>query len=207
MGVTYTNITLKGPSQDQVGDFLDRENIVAHVTPTEGDITVVYDQASSDSDEAALTTLAGKLSRFLGCVALASSVYDSDIFQYHLYLSGGLASEYNSCPDCWDDETDEIAAPAGGDAEKLCDALGVTDNALQVSKILHLYDSDPFGENAPSGEDKEDAYVFEEHRHAALVGALSLPSYVAYTGFRSSRGSGATASRSRATMRRTGPPT
>lgn len=110
MGATYTNVMLKGPTQEQVGDFLDGGNTVAYVTPTDSDITVVYDQASSDSDEAALTALAGKLSRSLGCVALASSVYDSDILQYHLYLSGVLADEYDSRPDYWADEADETAS-------------------------------------------------------------------------------------------------
>lgn len=205
MGATYTNITLKGPTQKQIGDFLDREAIVAYVTPTDGDITVVYDQASSDSDEAALTALAGKLSRSLGCVAFASSVYDSDILQYHLYVSGVLADEYNSRPDYWDDETDENAPPKGGDDESLCTAFGAPDRAASVSRILRSYTPDPLADDTPSDGTEGSGYIFEEHRHVALLGALSLPAYIAHAGFQSFEGDHAPYGLSASAMRRTGP--
>lgn len=189
MGASYTNITLKGPDQKQVGDFLDQENIAAYVAPAVGGITVVYDQASAHFDEALLTALAGKLSYSLDCVALAVSVYDSDILQYHLYLSGVLTDEYNSSPNYWGDEAEEISPTLGGDTEKLCAAFGAEDRISSVEEILRSHDS---------------GYVFEEVRHADLADALSLPDYVVCAGFQTFAGDYAPEGLNRSSMRRTG---
>lgn len=134
MGNTYHNIIVKGPTQDHIAAYLDKQKQAAFVSPTLHDLTFVY------GPDEVWSTLAENLSRAFHCPALFVSVYDSDVFEYALYDAGRRVDAYNSGPDYfddedWGDETEEAAPhqpePEGGNAHLLCTALGV-EHALCV---------------------------------------------------------------------------
>ena len=160
----YTNITLRGPDQDQVLAALNVQGRSAYVSPTENGFTVVCDEETESQDEMILTDLASDLSDRLQCVALAVLNHDDDILAYWLYEKGEFVDDYNSCPGYF---TGEDSGPEGGDAEKLCRALGAAGRAAEVQAIL----SDAEG------------YLFALERHAALVEVLGLPSFSVALGY------------------------
>jgi Tol biopolymer transport system component len=82
MGLFYTNITLYGPNQQQVTQYLKTLGRAAYVSPTVDGFTVVYDKQTEDQDERELIDLACGLSRAFQCPALAALVHDSDVFAY-----------------------------------------------------------------------------------------------------------------------------
>jgi len=185
MGNFYTNITLMGPPQDQVIEFLQARGRVAFISPTVNEFTVVYDRECDSQDERILHSLTASLSGEFECPALFVLNHDDDILQYGLYQSGLRLDEYNSCPDYFggpdddidydsdeyreDDEMQDEAppqGPSGGDAGQLCKAFRRDDNISQVHEILH-------GKR----------HVFALEQHEALVKALGLPGVSVGSGF------------------------
>ncbi len=165
MGLFYTNVTLKGPRQDQVIAYLRREKRSAFVSPTIDEITVVYDRECEDQDTNALEALAADLSREFGCPALAALLHDDDVFWYALYLNGVHADEYNSDPAYFEDIEPE--APSGGDARLLCAAFGAETAEAEAETILRQW----------GGPDEEgpDEYLWASERHQNLAQALGFP--------------------------------
>ncbi len=165
MGLFYTNVTLKGPSQDQVVAYLQREKRSAFVSPTIDAITVVYDRECEDQDTDALEALAANLSREVGCTALAALLHDDDVFWYALYLNGVHADEYNSDPAYFEDSEPE--PPSGGDARIVCAAFGAETAEAAVETILRHW----------GGPDEEelDEYLMASERHQDLAHALGFP--------------------------------
>jgi hypothetical protein len=88
-----------------------------------------------------------------------------------LHLNGQLADEYDSCPGYFDDSA-EPSGPAGGDAQKLCDAFGASD-AAEVERILRKSAID------------QDGYAFAVWRHMDLTRVLGIPSSAAGNGYQS----------------------
>lgn len=169
MGNFYTNYTLRGPSQQAVAVALAGRSAI--VTPAKDGCVVVFDEQSDEQDTVVITELALRLSRDLLCPVLAVLNHDDDILWYKLYLSGELVDEYDSSPGYFD-MLAEPSAPAGGDAEFLCNAFGVSPSA-EVENILRKSSYD------------EDGYTFAVDRHTDLARALGMPLFGVGTGFRS----------------------
>lgn len=210
MGASYTNITLKGPSQAETANALRQIGHAAWMSATHNSITVVYPQRRYFQEEGELAAPARRLSEVLHCATFAVEVHDSDTFCYQLFKAGEEVDSYSSNP-CFGHEGG--CPPEGGDAFKLCaafdeqieaefaaqsassDLLGLfpdwqtyppilfSSNAKvhEVEAILRRHDPD-FSDGSKSGGDAED-YVFEEDRHRDLAYALDLPSYVICAGY------------------------
>lgn len=168
MGNFYTNITLLGPDQDSVADYLTQHNRRAYVSPTVNRCTVVYDELCESQDTDVLEELASDLSKRFGCPALAVLNHDDDILWYKLFESGQLTDEYDSSPDYFDDEA-ESSMPRGGDAQKLCGLFKSEQDVAEVERILRA--------NGP------DAYLFAFERHEDLAKALGIPTFSVGCGY------------------------
>jgi hypothetical protein len=168
MGNFYTNYTLRGPSQQAVAKAL--AGRLAIVTPRQNGCVVVFDDPSDGQEVPVITELAGRLSREFACPVLAVLNHDDDLFWYQLHLSGQLSDEYNSWPGYFD-PSGEPWAPAGGDAQKLCSAFGVS-NVAEVERVLR---------KSPLEKDR---YIFAVERHADLARLLGIASFGVGGGFR-----------------------
>ena len=149
MGSTYHNTIVKGPAQAQIVATLQDQHIDALVSPTLDGLTFVYTAATVWSASAE------HLSRTFHCVALFSSVYDGDYFEYQLYDDGRLVDHYtdhtfSSDPDAEPVYNEEGAyeelevwwGPTGGYARRLCSAFGVDARVDTVEAILHPNDAE-----------------------------------------------------------------
>ncbi|EEF61670.1 hypothetical protein [Pedosphaera parvula] len=160
MGNFYTNYTLKGPSQQEVADFLKGRRAI--VTPNEEDCVVVFDEQSDEQDQEQITELGTKLSAEFRCPVLAVLNHDDDIFWYQLYEKGKVTDEYDSSPSYFDSDAESITPPTGGDAQRLCAAFGGGDEE-EVESILR--------------KEAGEGYTFAVERHADLVGVLGIPDF------------------------------
>jgi len=170
MGGFYTNYTLRGPTQKAVATALAGRKAI--VSPESCGCVVAYDEASDDQDLDAIASLASHLSGTLHCPVLAVIDHDDDILWYQLYENGELTDDYDSTPGYFDPNA-QPSAPAGGDAERLCQAFGASDLAA-VEAVLRKSSFDSGG------------YVFAHERHADLVRALGIPEFAvlkAYASF------------------------
>jgi len=169
MGAFYTNISLRGPSQETVAQSLQHRDRVAFVSPSDGGAVVVYDQECDKQDQELLARLALDLSRELQCPALALLNHDDDILWYQLYERGKLVDEYDSCPSYFDPVA-EPSGPVGGDAEKLCNAFGGEDVGV-AEQILRKSGFEDGG------------YAFATDRHRDLAAAAGLPQFSVGSGY------------------------
>ena len=165
MGNFYVNFTTRGPERDAVAKSLKSAKRKAYVGPTLDGLTVFFDEKSDTQDDAVIKQLGERLSKDLDAPVLAVLNHDDDILSYWLFEAGKLADEYNSCPGYFTDEGGD--RPAGGDANKLCAAFGVSTKSKAVEKIL-----------------RDEEYVFALERHEALAALLKHPWPYACMGFR-----------------------
>lgn len=166
MGNFYTNITVKGPSQKELADFIQAQGRTAHVSNTVRSYTVVFDQKCEEQDTRVLAKLSSKLSSKLRCPALAVMNHDDDILLYQLYDNGKLVDDYNSCPDYFSTRAKSPRPPQGGDLKKLADTFGVEYPGDEATLILRRND-----------------YAFAVDRHEELARALGMPDFVAGLGY------------------------
>lgn len=103
MGTFYVNHTVRAP-QDRVIAFLKKEGRTAFVSPTFNGYTVVCDRQCDDQDPVAITRLGQKLSKHLESPVLAVLNHDDAILCYWLFEQGRLIEEYDSFPDCFEDD-------------------------------------------------------------------------------------------------------
>lgn len=169
MGSFYTNVTLRGPGQEQVAEYLAGRNRQVLVSPTIDGVTVVYDALTESQETRLLTNLGRELSAQFDCPSLAALNHDDDILWLQLHVDGRLIDEYNSSPGYFDGNATE--EPEGGNAEALCEAFGAEDAAARVERILRQ-ERDTMG------------YVFASKRHAELAEALGIPAELVTTGYR-----------------------
>jgi len=169
MGNFYTNVTVRGLDQACIAAAVETLGYRVFVSPTISGLTVICEEQSDTQDEAAWHLVAKQLSEKLGCPALAVMNHDDDILAYALYRNGALLDDYSSWPDYWD-ESDEPAAPRGGNAATLCETFGMPGNASEVERILRT--------TADSEE-----FVFASERQAALLKALDCPEIPYQQGF------------------------
>jgi len=169
MGAFYVNISILGPSQETVVQFLKKRNRVAFVSPSEGGSVVVYDQKCDEQNTEEIARLVSDLSRGLQCPALTMLNHDDGILWYQLYDKGELVDEYDSCPSYFDPNA-EPSGPVGGDAESLCNAFGGKDVA-SVERILR------------KSSFEDNGYAFATERHCDLAAAAGLPRFSVGTGY------------------------
>ncbi len=162
MGSFYTNITLRGPEQQQVVDHLNGLGRVTFVSPTMDGFTVVYDAESESQDQRVLSGLAEQLSKDFGCAALAVLNHDDDILWYQLFNRGELVDAYDSAPNYF---SGPPAPPQDGDPEKLCELFGAPGSVDDVIQILGA------------------TYAFAFERHDDLARALGMPPFASGSGF------------------------
>lgn len=175
---SYVSILLHGAGQDAVLDSLRALAQAAFVSPTREGFTVVYPE-----DEDAAPWLASRLSRALECPAWHVEADDLAL-TWALFESGDWTDAYDSAPGLL---SGEDAPPSGGDAVRLCGALGrPADAASDIAPILR---AEPL--------DEDFGYLHGAERHEQVVDALGLPPQLDYAlGFRAlergEAGSGAT---------------
>ena len=149
MGLLYTNVIMKGPTQEAIATYLEDHGRSGLVSLTIQEITVVYDMAQGS---AALST------RFK-CPVLLLGIHDDDILVYRLYIRGDIADSYESYPGYF---TGEDLPPRGGDARKLCRAFRVEGAEETIDVILRH---------------PRVGYALEQHQE--LVAALGWPPFAA----------------------------
>jgi hypothetical protein len=132
-------------------------------------LTIICEEQSDTQDEVVWHRVAKQLSEKLDCPALAVMNHDDDILAYALYRNGALLDDYSSWPDYWE-ESDEPAAPRGGNAHTLCETFGMPGNAAEIERILRT----------PGDSDE---FVFASERQAALLKALDCPEIPCQQGF------------------------
>jgi hypothetical protein len=154
MGSFYTNHTVRGPSQQELLDWLGTRP--ALVSKTQARTTVVLDAACEDQDGEKLAELAAQISSHFRCAVLAVLNHDDDILYFELYENGQKTDEYNSNPAYFSEDA-EPDEPSGGDATRLCSVFGAADPG-NVDTVL-----------------RKTEYVFATERHHALALALGLP--------------------------------
>ena len=169
MSEFYANITLQGPSQEEVTAWLNAAGHIAYVSPAERGGVVVF-----PADLAATEPLAAELSRALACRALLVLVLGENVMLYHAYDKGGQADAYVSPHDepiVGLDDTQEPHPP--GNAAALCAAFGV-DLPHQIARVERILRRS----NHPTR-----GYAMAVNRHGELAQALKLPLLAAGTGF------------------------
>lgn len=170
MGQFYTNITVKGPKQQVIGEAIAQLERYALVSPTCNQLTVVYDRDGENQD-GSINDLAQHLSQHLRCVAFAVTNHDDSVLYYRLFKDGDLIDQYDSCPNYFDGPP---VPPSGGNAEILCRAFDAEFNRAAVNQILHV---------DKLANDDDQTYVWEVDRHRELVSMLLLPAIAVGTGY------------------------
>jgi hypothetical protein len=189
MGISYDNLTFRGPTQEQAAAAVAAIRPHGYISPAMSGLTVAYpERLPSDLN---YRNACRKLSKQLACPALAAGVFDDDVFYYALYDGGQLVDEYNSRPDygsrsragCLEfvrfafvhivlrrpqpprgAETVERMEPRGGNTELLCRLFGMPGDAAKVERVL-----------AGEGRFPLENHSSEVGRHLALVKALDWP--------------------------------
>jgi hypothetical protein len=160
----YSNITLHGPSQDAVVEFLNANGDLAYVAPVKGGAVVFH------QDLGAQERLAAALSKHFRCPALVVMTFGESILLYELYESGQETDAYVSTPH----EGLELDGPAQeGNPAVLCAAFGISmdHKVRRVERILRT-------PTRPNAE-----FSMAVNRHGELARALGLPLVAVGTGF------------------------
>ncbi|MGI5817831.1 MAG: hypothetical protein ACOX9R_07005 [Armatimonadota bacterium] len=169
MGSFYTNLTLHGPGQHEVAEYLASRNRQVLVSPTVGGVTVVYDALAESQEQRLLANLGRELSAQFDCAALAALNHDDDVLWLQLHLDGRLIDEYNSAPGYFGGSPSD--RPEGGDAQALCEAFEVPDRVPEAERILRR-------------EGDYAGYFAASARHKALADSLGIPAGLVTTGYR-----------------------
>jgi hypothetical protein len=157
VGNFYTNVTTIGPGHEEIVQFLRDARHTAFVSPSEGGVTVIYDQACDEQRVEDLHELAAKLTKHFGCCAASALVHDDDVLFFAAYSKGELITEYDSS--------------VGREIEprRLCQTFGVsivrTPLVWLALTMPHLF------------------FVFETARHGLLVRLLKLSQHAVGTGY------------------------
>lgn len=167
MGSFYVNVTVRGPTQEDVIAAVGER--AAYVSQTVAGCTLILDESCESQLEAEIITFAAVLSYRLHCPAFSAFVHDDDIFVYWLHRDGALLDIYNSNPGAFAPPGMTFTGPVGGNASLLASTFEVAESA-SLSAALQ----------APHGAEK---YVLETSRHRDLAEALGLPPFSAGLGY------------------------
>ena len=167
MGNFYTNVTTRGLAQSDLAAALRNLGRSAFLTPTTDGLTVIRDRECENQDTDLLSSVALTVSTQLSCPAWAFLNQDDDVLWYQLD-QGKLVDAYISSKDWWEDPEEP---PPQGEAEILCRVMGNPGEPRQVRKVL-ISSGGVLG------------YLFEIHRHQALLDALGQPRFAAGLGYK-----------------------
>lgn len=159
MGNFYTNLTVVGPSQEQVINAVKALELNAFVSQSFSGLTMVCEEKSDTQDESIWHRVAKQLSQKLICPVMAALIHDDDLFLYALYCQGKLLDDYHSCPSYWGTVKDE--GPRGGNVDALVAAFGMPGEVDKVERILR----------------PAKTFVFSSEQHIALAKALGWPDF------------------------------
>ena len=166
----YTNITVKGPKQEDVVAYLRQEGRNAYVSPTVGRRTAVADEQCETQNIHVLSRVTAGLARRFNCPAVAVLVHDGLVLSYILYDGNNLVDVYDSSPNYLVPEKGPVP-PSGGKPQVLCELFGVPQAVKTVDEILR---SNPL---------RDPRYRYAIDRHAALADALGIPNFVIGVGY------------------------
>ncbi len=183
MGNFYANITLAGPTQTELLNYLRKESHDAYVSPTLDGFTVVYERECDNQNERILHSLTSELSKEFNCPALFVVNHDDDVLIYAVYQNGSCLEDYNSDPTYFtendeepvDQEVDENGRPvtrlgssiASHDPTPLCTVFNRLQAIARLKVILRLR-----------------SWTFAIEQHQAIAEALGLPPFLVGSGFR-----------------------
>ncbi|HWZ63358.1 MAG TPA: hypothetical protein VNX02_10080 [Steroidobacteraceae bacterium] len=167
MGSFYVNVTVRGPTQEDVIAAVSER--AAYVSQTIAGCTVILDESCESQLEAEIITFAAVLSYRLHCPAFSAFVHDDDIFVYWLHRDGALLDIYNSNPGAFAPPGMTFTGPVGGNASLLASTFEVAEST-SLSGALQT----------PHGAEK---YNLETNRHRDLAEALGLPAFSAGLGY------------------------
>jgi hypothetical protein len=166
VGNFYVNFSVRTPDQQRVADVLRAAGRVAVVTPPHGGYVVACDEEADTQATEPVLRVGELLSREARAPVLAVLNHDDDILCYWLFEGGQLTDSYNSRPDYFGDGDGDGEPEQGGDAGRLCTALGSAAAPAAVDALLR-------------GE-----HVFAVDQHQQLAGLLGLPPWSAGLGYR-----------------------
>jgi len=166
MGSTYTNLVIKGSTQDEVFEFV--HDRAAYVSAAVSGYVVLLDELSELDPEYELVTLATALSMRFSSPVLTVKVSDSDIMAYWLHSKGRLLDWFNSY-------SGDIASgvylqgPSGGNPDALIAAFeaGSRERLQEILTTQHSCER----------------YVSEDRRHSDLLKQLRLPQFAVGIGY------------------------
>jgi hypothetical protein len=164
MSAFYANITLQGPSQDDVVAFLRERGDNAYVAPASKNAVVIYHEEMGAQEE-----LAAALSAQFQCPALVVMSYGEGILLYTLFVNGTRADAYVSSPH---EDIDLVDDAPEGNAQVICEAFGRERSVAGVEKLLRRV------------TDPKNPVTLAANRHGELARALNLPLFAAGVGYR-----------------------
>ena len=167
MGNFYTNVTTRGPAQQDLAVMLRELGRSAFLAPTTNGYTLICDRECENQDSDVLASLALTVSTRLACPAWAVLNHDDDVLWYQLYDKGNLVDAYISSKEWWEDPEE---LPPQGSPEILCRVMGNPGDLAKTKKIL-ARSSGVIG------------YLFEIRRHEDLLEALGQPPFAAGLGY------------------------
>ncbi len=170
MGNFYINVSVKGPTQDDLVSHLTKSGCRAYVSPTVDGVTAIVADQCDPMGGGDFLAFATEVSEALECPALLVMNHDDSILAYWLFECGTLRHEYNSAPGYFTGGDDD--GPEGGDASALCAALGCPGDADAVEQALRR-----------PGAEADDGFVFALDRHQAVLDALGVPSHAVGLGW------------------------
>lgn len=136
MGVTYGTVSIKGPAQEALVNWLRTKTIDAFVTTEQNGWTTFSDRYTDQLDPRWIESLLQSLTLDLTCVGIAITVYDEEQLNLWAAKHGVLQSRYNSCPGMeMSDPDDEDMRPRLEDAPALLAMIGkqaAPDDLLQI---------------------------------------------------------------------------
>ena len=159
----YANVTLQGPSQQQVAGYSSELGDTAMVSPAwRGSVVVFHADLGGQED------LAARLSARFNGPALLVMGFNESVLLYQLYEAGERTDAYVSSPH----EGLELDGPAPpGNAARLCEAFEVENQVARVERVLRK-------EGKPG-----QPYALAVNRHGELARALGLPLVAAGSSF------------------------
>lgn len=168
MGLFYTTLTIRGPSNAEVCAALKKSRRAAFVSSTINDYTVVFDYQIEEQDFAEIEKLGKKVSKLLAAPVLVAVLHDDDVLYLWLFQEGKRQDFYDSLPQYFDPNA-EPGPPEGGNSKALCRAFASVGKEKQVEKLLRA--------NLLDGELPELGGELE--RHQALINELGMPPFAA----------------------------
>ncbi len=164
MGNFYGNITVKGPTPEDLRPVLESIDCSALISPMVEAWVVIYEQRSDLGDLAQLDVVAEEVTKKFSCPALGVLNHDDDVLVVCAYDSGNKVYTYDSTPGYFVGNPD--APPQSGDMAVLCELFDRRESLERITDILQ-------GESGLALD-----------RHSELVEELGMPTWAVGFGYR-----------------------